>query len=88
MRAMNTQHTPEPPRLDDHVRALLVQRRGQLRQVVAAMNGHVSRSWIDKFTSGKITNPGYRTLRVLRDYLETGAPPPPAEQESRQTAEA
>lgn len=84
---MNTQ-TPEPTRLDDHVRTLLKSRRGQFKQVVQAMNGHVSRSWIDKFSNGKITNPGYRTLRVLREYLEEGKEPPPATAEQQQTAEA
>ena len=57
--------------LDEEVRAMLEARRGDWRRI--ASEAGVSYSWISQFVRGLIPNPGFVTLRDLRDYLETDA---------------
>lgn len=55
--------------LDREVRRLLELHRGhgQWKAISAATD--VSYSWLSKFSRGKITNPGYATLRRLHTLL-------------------
>jgi hypothetical protein len=49
------------------VKALLESRRGDWPAICLAAG--VSHSWISKFVRGHIDNPGYLTLRNLREHL-------------------
>lgn len=51
------------------VTRLLEQRRGEWQQIAADTASGVSYSWLSKFANGHIDNPGYVTLKTLRDYL-------------------
>lgn len=51
------------------VTALLNARRGEWQLIAADPASGVSYSWLSKFVNGHIENPGYVTLRTLRDYL-------------------
>ena len=51
------------------VSALLSARRGDWQRIAADQASGVSYSWLSKFANGHIENPGYLTLRTLRDYL-------------------
>lgn len=53
--------------LDIEVRASLVRQKGDW-QLIANESG-VSYSWLSKFVNGHIDNPGYATLKKLREYL-------------------
>lgn len=53
--------------LDTEVKVLLEARRGDWLTV--AKGSGVSYSWLSKFANGHIDNPGYATLKRLRDYL-------------------
>jgi transcriptional regulator with XRE-family HTH domain len=59
--------------LDTQVKALLEQRRGDWQAI--AKGAEVSYSWLSKFANGHIDNPGYATLKRLREYLEPEASP-------------
>ena len=52
------------------VTALLNKRRGDWPQIAADDAAGVSYSWLTKFATGRIKNPGYLKLRTLRDYLK------------------
>ncbi|HEX7891446.1 MAG TPA: hypothetical protein VF522_18995 [Ramlibacter sp.] len=49
------------------VKVLLVRCRGDWPEI--SYQAKVSHSWISKFVNGHITNPGYRTLLDLREFL-------------------
>jgi transcriptional regulator with XRE-family HTH domain len=53
--------------LDTEVRAMLEKRRGDWKRIAA--DAEVSHSWISQFVRGLIPNPGYATLKKLREYL-------------------
>jgi transcriptional regulator with XRE-family HTH domain len=53
--------------LDTEVKALLEAHKGQWQSI--ATKADVSYSWLSKFVNGKIDNPGYATLKRLRDCL-------------------
>ncbi len=62
----------KPPTHDDsvslnEVKALLNKRRGDWAAV--SYHSGMSYSWISKFVNGHIDNPGYATLRNMRDFL-------------------
>jgi transcriptional regulator with XRE-family HTH domain len=57
------------PELDTEVRALLEERRGDWKRIAA--DADVSHSWISQFVRGLIPNPGYATLKKLRQHLVT-----------------
>lgn len=57
--------------LDTEVRAMLQQRRGDWKRIAA--DAEVSHSWISQFVRGLIPNPGYATLKKLREHLVTKA---------------
>lgn len=59
------------PELDTEVRAMLEQRRGDWKRIAA--DAEVSHSWISQFVRGLIPNPGYATLKKLREHLATKA---------------
>jgi hypothetical protein len=72
-----------PTDLISEVTYLLNLRRGEWQQIAADQASGVSYSWLSKFANGHIENPGYVTLRTLRDYLLV----PPAKQEPTATQE-
>ena len=49
------------------VKALLTACRGEWPEI--SYQAKVSHSWISKFVNGRITNPRYRTLLDLREFL-------------------
>lgn len=53
--------------LDEQVKLLLEQRRGDWHGIATGSN--VSYSWLSKFANGRIPNPGLVTLRELHQYL-------------------
>lgn len=53
--------------LDVEVRTLLQKRRGDWAAI--AKSAEVSHSWLSKFFRGEIPNPGYTTLKRVRDSL-------------------
>jgi len=57
--------------LDIEVRTLLEQRRGDWKRIAA--DAEVSHSWISQFVRGLIPNPGYVTLKKLREHLVSKA---------------
>lgn len=57
----------KPLDLDAEVRALLEERRGSWDAIHKETG--ISHSWISKFVNRKIPNPGYHTLKRLRDHL-------------------
>lgn len=59
--------------LDIEVRSLLKDRRGDWQAIANDPAAGVSYSWLSKFFNGHITNPGYATLRRLKDYLSEPA---------------
>lgn len=61
--------------LDREVRRLIELHRGQWKAVETATG--VSHSWISKFARGKITNPGYATLKRLHLLLSDRPVMPP-----------
>lgn len=61
--------------LDREVRRLIDLHRGQWK-AVETMTG-ISHSWISKFARGKITNPGYATLKRLHMLLNDRPVMPP-----------
>ena len=63
--------------LDDEVRELLGQRKGDWQAI--ARGAGVSYSWLSKFFNGHIDNPGYQTLRTIHAHLvdPTQAAPAP-----------
>lgn len=54
--------------LDVEVKTLLEARKGDWQSIAAGAG--VSYSWLSKFTNGHIPNPGYATLKKLRDYIK------------------
>ena len=58
-------------RLDEHVRSLLVARKGDWPRIAA--QAEVSHSWISQFVRGKIPNPGFATLKRLEAELSATA---------------
>ena len=52
------------------VTTLLDKRRGDWPQIASDEAAGVSYSWLTKFATGRIKNPGYLKLRNLRDYLK------------------
>ena len=74
------EHDPDLD-LDDEVRRLLNLHRGQWVHIPVEIG--VSYSWLSKFARGKITNPGYWTLKRLHLFLsewqqpEAESAPPP-----------
>lgn len=58
-------------RLDERVRSLLVQRKGDWPGI--AQRADVSHSWISQFVRGKIPNPGFATLLRLDAELNSAA---------------
>lgn len=69
-----------PDDLITEVTNLLNSRRGEWQQIAADPLSGVSYSWLSKFANGHIENPGYVTLRTLRDYLLSRVTPAPAKQ--------
>lgn len=63
--------------LDTEVKALLTTRRGEWQAIARDPAADVSYSWLSKFANGHIPNPGYATLKRLRDYLRAAAPVEP-----------
>lgn len=61
--------------LDTEVKTLLDARKGNWQTIAEDPAAGVSYSWLSKFVNGHIDNPGYATLKRLRDYLK-GAPTP------------
>lgn len=59
--------------LDVEVRDLLEKRRGDWQAIARDAAAGVSYSWLSKFVNGHIENPGYATLKRLRDYLRGAA---------------
>lgn len=59
--------------LDIEVRGLLEKRRGDWQVIARDAAAGVSYSWLSKFVNGHIENPGYATLKRLRDYLRAPA---------------
>jgi transcriptional regulator with XRE-family HTH domain len=57
-------------RLDEQIKALLADRKGEWPQI--AREAEVSHSWLSQFVRGKIGNPGYRTLVRLHGVLAAG----------------
>lgn len=55
--------------LDIEVRRLLEARRGEWQLIAKDAAADVSYSWLSKFVNGHIENPGYATLRRLKEYL-------------------
>lgn len=55
------------------VRRLLEQRRGEWQHIATDAASGVSYSWLSKFANGHIDNPGYVTLKTLREYLRRSA---------------
>lgn len=55
------------PNMDEEVRRLLEERRGDWRQISA--DASVSYSWISQFVRGLIPNPGFVTLKRLHNLL-------------------
>ncbi len=56
--------------LDTEVRKLLMDRKGRWQAIAEDTAADVSYSWLSKFANGHIENPGYATLKRLRDYLK------------------
>lgn len=63
---------PNQPRVrfDTEVREALVRRRGHFRRI--AKETGISYSWLSKFASGHIPNPGIAMLNKLADLFATG----------------
>jgi transcriptional regulator with XRE-family HTH domain len=61
--------------LDRDVRRLIDLHRGQWKAIEQATG--VSYSWLSKFARGKITNPGYATLKRLHVLLREHPVTPP-----------
>ena len=57
----------DPPDLCQEIRQLLALHRGQWHLIADVTE--VSHSWLSKFARGKITNPGYATLKRLHACL-------------------
>ena len=55
---------------DKEVQALLVKRRGKFREI--AKRTGISYSWLSKFASGHIDNPGFDFLRKLSALFSEG----------------
>lgn len=60
--------------LDTEVMKLLADRKGEWQAIAKDTASGVSYSWLSKFANGHIDNPGYATLRTLRDYLRATSP--------------
>jgi len=60
--------------LDTEVKTLLEGRRGDWLVIAADPRADVSYSWLSKFANGHISNPGFATLKRLRDYLRSAEP--------------
>lgn len=56
---------------DKEVQALLVKRRGKFREI--AERTGISYSWLSKFASGHISNPGFEFLRRLSALFSDGS---------------
>lgn len=63
--------------LDTQIRAELDRRRGDWQKIAVA--AEVSHSWISQFVREKIPNPGYATLKRLRQALALEATAPLAQ---------
>lgn len=57
--------------LDTEVRKALSDRKGQWASIAESCK--VSHSWISQFVRNKIPNPGYMTLKRLREHFQREA---------------
>lgn len=63
---------PHQPRVrfDEEVKEALKRRRGHFKRI--AKETGISYSWLSKFASGHIANPGIQKLNKLADLFATG----------------